>query len=68
VIKTISDISKIPTSFDSETLLMSHRKAFENSNVKILKFLNIVYLVIRFLDGTGGSRPPRGGHINQKTK
>lgn len=52
VVKNIADISKIPTSFDAESLLNSHRRAFESSNVRIHQFINIIYLVIRFLDSS----------------
>jgi hypothetical protein len=67
VVNNISDIGKIPTLFDADALFASHRRAFENSNVKIFKFLNIVYLVIRFLDDSS-ERAPRGGHLRRKTK
>jgi hypothetical protein len=67
VVKTISDISKIPTSFDADSLIASHRRAFENSNVKIFKFLNIVFLVVRFLDGSGAvAETSRGGQIRRQ--
>jgi len=65
VVKSIADISKIPTTFDSEELAISHRRAFENSNVKIFKFLNVVYLVIRFLSPASAA-PPRGGHLQRQ--
>jgi hypothetical protein len=66
VVKTISDISKIPTSFDADSLIASHRRAFETSNVKIFKFLNIVFLVVRFLDGSGAAaETSRGGQIRR---
>ena len=62
VVKSLADIGKIPTSFDSERLLAAHRRAFENSNVKVYRFINIIYLIIRFLDGET-SRNSRGGGI-----
>jgi hypothetical protein len=61
VVKTISDISKIPTSFDADSLIASHRRAFETSNVKIFKFLNIVFLVVWFLDRSGAVAETSGG-------
>ena len=62
VVRTIADIGKIPTTFDAERLLAAHKRAFENSNIKIYRFLNIIYLVIRFLDA-GTVRNARGGGI-----
>jgi len=49
VIKSLEDISLIPTRFDFEELMVRHRRSFENSGVRIHQFLNIVYLVYRFL-------------------
>ena len=50
VIKTLEDVSLIPTQFDFESLISQHRHSFENSGVRVHQFVNIVYLVYRFLD------------------
>jgi hypothetical protein len=50
IIRTLLDLDSIPTTFDSEKLIHSHRHAFENSNVRIHSFLNVVYLIYRFIE------------------
>ena len=50
VVRSLLDLDSIPTQFDSEELLRSHRHAFENSNVRVHKFVNIVYLIYRFIN------------------
>lgn len=47
IVKSIADVSKIPHSFDHEHLLATHRDAFRDSGVRIVRFLNVVYLVYR---------------------
>ena len=47
IIKNLSDVASIPTSFDHEHLLASHRNVFRDSGVKIVRFLNVVYLIYR---------------------
>lgn len=47
IVKNISDAGKIPTTFDHENLLASHRNVFRDSGVKIVRFLNVVYLIYR---------------------
>ena len=47
IVKSLSDVAKIPTSFDHEQLLATHRDAFRDSGVRIVRFLNVVYLVYR---------------------
>jgi hypothetical protein len=49
IVKNISDVGKIPTSFDHEQLLSSHREAFKDSGVRIVRYLNVVYLVYRWV-------------------
>jgi len=50
VVRFLSDVDNIPVSFEQESLIAAHRGAFESSNVRIHEFLNIVYLVYRFVD------------------
>jgi hypothetical protein len=50
VVKLLEDVDNIPTSFDQETLIASHRGAFQDSNVHIHSFVNIVYLIYRYVD------------------
>jgi hypothetical protein len=49
-VRFLSDVDNIPTSFDQEALIASHRRAFESSNVRVHQFVNIVYLIYRFVD------------------
>ena len=50
IVKSMNDVKNIPTSFDSDQLIASHRQAFENSNVSIHSFLNVIYLIYRFCE------------------
>ena len=50
VVKSITDVNNLPTKFNVEQLLYNHRDAFQSSDVKIHKFLNVIYLVYRFAD------------------
>ena len=50
VVRTLSDVTKIPTSFDFDQLAHAHRHAFENSAVFVHRFINIVYLIYRFVE------------------
>jgi hypothetical protein len=50
IVKILEDVENIPTSFDQETLIASHRGAFQNSNVHIHSFVNIIYLIYRYID------------------
>lgn len=48
VVNTLSDLSKIPTTFNIENLVSAHRLSFESSAVNIERFLNVVYLIYQF--------------------
>ena len=68
VVKSMSDLANIPTSFNAEQLAENHRHSFEASDVRVLRFLNIIYLVSRFFEldrrpaaSTAWQRPRRGG-------
>ena len=50
VVRTLLDIDTIPTVFNQDELRRSHRHTFENSNVHVYRFLNIIYLIYRFID------------------
>ena len=59
LIRTLADLHLIPTSFNFEEIIHSHRAAFLSSNVRLHQILNVVYLVYRYF----GSRPaPRYSH------
>ena len=49
VVRSMLDVGRIPTVFDSEQLVRSHRNAFANSNVRIHSFLNVVYLIYKYV-------------------
>ena len=48
IVRTIGDVARLPVTFDFERLVEAHRHAFEDSEVHVARFLNIVYLVYRF--------------------
>lgn len=49
-VRSLLEVDSLPTSFDADELVRAHRHAFENSNVHIYAFLNVVYLVYSFLE------------------
>ena len=49
-VRSLLDVDAVPTSFDADELVRSHRHAFENSAVHIYAFLNVVYLIYRLLE------------------
>lgn len=52
IVKTLSDVKKIPTKFDFQQLIESHRDAFDRSNVRVAYFINVVYIIYKFIDPT----------------
>lgn len=50
LVKVLADVDSIPAEFDQVALLQSHRRAFESSDVSIHSFVNIVYLIYRYVD------------------
>ena len=50
LVKLLSDVDNIPTDFEQAALLRSHQRAFESSSVSIHSFVNIVYLIYRYVD------------------
>jgi len=67
VVRFLSDVDIIPTNFEQEALIASHRRAFESSNVRIHEFINIVYLIYRFVD-TKSTVIPRKSATGKKSK
>ena len=50
------DVDRIPVEFDFERLAGDNRLQFENSYLRIVRFINVVYLVYQYSDGTATSR------------
>lgn len=50
IVRSLPDLASVPTSIDLESVVASHRRSFENSDVQIERILNIVYLIRRFVD------------------
>lgn len=48
-VRTLGDVSRLPTTFDFERLAEAHRHFFAQSGVSIARFLNVVYLVFRYV-------------------
>lgn len=67
VVRFLADVDNIPVSFEQEALIAAHRRAFENSNVRIHEFINIVYLIYRFVD-TNSTVTSRPRAVGQKSK
>jgi hypothetical protein len=49
IVRTAFDVNRIPTDIDYDQLLIDHRNVFEDSAVQIHSFVNIVYLVYKFV-------------------
>ena len=49
IVRTLADVARLPVRFDFEALANAHRHTFAHSSVRIERFLNIVYLVYRFV-------------------
>lgn len=49
-VRTLADVHLIPTTFNFEQVIQSHRHAFDNSDVKVHQILNVVYLVYRYFE------------------
>jgi hypothetical protein len=50
VVRVLEDVVNIPTEFDQAALIRSHQRAFESSSVSVHSFVNIVYLIYRYVD------------------
>ena len=55
LIRTLGDVYRLPVEFDFDALAEAHRHSFEQSGVRIARFLNVVYLVYRYVPA---GRPP----------
>lgn len=51
IVKSLSDVAHLPTSFNFEDLVARHRHSFDDSDVRVLRFLNIIYLIYQFKQG-----------------
>jgi len=49
IVRSLPDLSLIPTSIDLESVIAGHKRSFESSDVQIERILNIVYLIRRFV-------------------
>lgn len=49
VVKSLLDGEDLPMQFDTDTLFQYHRGLFDSSNVTIHSFVNVVYLIYKFL-------------------
>lgn len=52
LVRTLGDVGRLPVNFDFEQLAEAHRHSFSDSGVHIARFLNIVYLVYRYVPVT----------------
>ena len=74
IVRSMLDVGRIPSSFDSEALILSHRNAFANSNVRVHRFLNVIYLIYRYVSvdkrprNVSSSRPREPEDVAKKTK
>jgi len=59
VVRTLADVARLPVRFDFEALANAHRHSFAHSGVRVERFLNIVYLVYRFM-------PPQRREIRRR--
>ena len=53
LVRSLLDLHKIPSSFDLEALARTHRHAFESSDVRVVKIINVVYLVYQYRSPSG---------------
>lgn len=60
IVRTPFDVNRIPIDIDYDRLLYLHRNAFESSNVYIHSFVNIVYLIYKYVPAAARRRrsPP----------
>lgn len=48
LVQTPDDVTDLPTTFDFESLAANSRLQFENSDLRVVRFLNIVYLAYQY--------------------
>jgi len=51
LIRSPRDVQNIPTVFNYEDIIHQNRAAFQSSNVRIHRIINIIYLIYRFVQG-----------------
>jgi len=51
LVQSVRDVQNVPTVFDYEAVMHENRLAFQSSNVRIHRIINIVYLIYRFVQG-----------------
>jgi len=56
IVRELSDVQALPSRFDLDEVAERQRVHFEDSDVKIVKVLNVVYLVYQFISGPSASR------------
>jgi hypothetical protein len=61
IIKNILDVPNIPTYFNADELIRSHSNAFDTSNVRVHSFVNVVYIIYRFVAVHVTRRPNQHG-------
>jgi hypothetical protein len=49
LVRSAADVQRLPVSFDFETLAHNHRHSFDSSDIQVERFLNIIYLVYRYI-------------------
>jgi hypothetical protein len=54
-VENLLQVHRIPQEFDFEQLLHQHRGAFESSDVHVLRFLNVVYLIYQYREQQHGA-------------
>jgi hypothetical protein len=54
-VENLLQVHRIPHEFDFEQLLQQHRGAFESSDVYVLRFLNVVYLIYQYREHQHGA-------------
>jgi hypothetical protein len=59
LVRSLADVDRLPVTFDFETLAANHRNSFENSDVQIERFLNIIFLVYRYVHHQPAQRASR---------
>jgi len=61
IVRTPLDVNRLPTVFDAESLIRSHRQAFADSNARIYSLVNVVYLIYRYVSTDSATHFSLGG-------
>lgn len=54
LVSSPDDVAQLPTDFDFDRLSQTTRISFENSDLRIVRFLNVVYLVYQYFEAPLG--------------